>query len=56
MQADMVLELRLLHLVGSQKLTETFGGIPSIAKFKTCPHSNTLPPTMSYVLQLSPTS
>lgn len=44
-QADVVLELRVLHFAGSRKPSETLGGILSTGDLKTCPYNDTLPPT-----------
>ena len=41
----MMLELRVLHLAGNRKLTETLGSVLSIENLKAHPHSDTLPPT-----------
>lgn len=49
-QVDMVLELRVLHLVGNRKLTDTVGGIMLIGNHKAYPHSDILPPAMPYPL------
>ena len=54
-QADVVLELRVLHLAGNRKSTDSLGGILSIGNLKSCPHSDTLPPVRSYSLQQSHT-
>ena len=54
--ADVVLELRVLHLAGNRKLTDSLGSILSIRNLKACPHSDTFPLTRSYPLQQSHTS
>lgn len=54
--ADMVLELRVLHLADNRKLTKTLGGILTIGNLKAYLHCDTLPPTKLYPLQQSHTS
>ena len=51
MQADMVLELRVLHLTGNRKSAESHAE-KSLSKrdLKARPHSDTLPPTRPHLL------
>ena len=51
-QTDMVLELRLLHLEGNRKSTETPGSILSIGNLKAHLHSDTLLPTKPHLLKV----
>ena len=52
MQADVVVELRVLHLAGNRKLTDTLGGTLSIGNLQACPQSDALPPTKPLPLGL----
>ena len=45
MQTEVVLELRLLHLVGNKESTDLLDSILSIRNLKALPHIDTLPPT-----------
>ena len=51
MQVDVVLELRVLHLVSNRKsMAETLGGILSKGDLKAHPHSGIVLPTRPHLL------
>lgn len=52
MQADMVLEPRILHPATNSKLTASLGNILSIENLKAGPHSEIFPPREYFLLRV----